>query len=88
MEAGEPSANQPSLYCTQLGGTDTFGGISAAGGGWALEEAEDVVAMCVFPDMSTIDSWGLTFRSDGVIRGADLTELLRYQPEEQERLFP
>jgi hypothetical protein len=44
--------------------------------------------MCVFPDMSTIDSWGLTFRSDGVIRGADLTELLRYQPEEQERLFP
>ncbi len=88
MEAGEPSANPSSLYCSQLGGTDTFGGINAAGGGWGLEEGEDVIAMCVFPDMSTIDSWGLAYHSDGVIRGADLTDLFRYQPEGEEQLFP
>jgi len=88
LEEGQPSVNPSSLYCTQLGGTDTFGGVSAAGGGWALEDGEDVIAMCVFPDMSSIDSWGLTYHSDGVIRGADLTELMRYQPEAPDQIFP
>jgi len=73
-------ANPSSLYCTQLGGTDTFGGINATGGGWAREGAKDVISMCVFPDLSSIDSWGLTYHSDGTIRGADLTDLIRYQP--------
>jgi putative hemolysin len=72
-------ANPSSLYCTQLGGTDTFGGINAAGGGWGREGATDVIAMCVFPDLSSIDSWGLTYHSDDTIRGADLTDLIRYQ---------
>ena len=35
--------------------------------------------MCVFPDLSSIDSWGLTYHSDGTIRGADLTDLFRYK---------
>ena len=80
MTQGQPSANPSSLYCTQMGGTDTFGGISAAGGGWGREGAADVIALCVFPDLSSIDSWGLTYHSEGTIRGADLTDLIRYQP--------
>jgi putative hemolysin len=80
LEPGQPSVNPSSLYCTQLGGTDAFGGADAAGGGWALEEAADVIALCVFPDLSVIDSWGITYHADGTIRGADLTDLFRFQP--------
>jgi hypothetical protein len=36
--------------------------------------------MCVFPDLSSIDSWGLTYHAGGVVRGADLGPLFRYQP--------
>lgn len=72
------SANPSSLYCTQLGGTDTFGGVTSAGGGWGLSDGSDVISLCVFPDLSVIDSWGITYYSDGTVRGADLTELLRY----------
>jgi putative hemolysin len=88
LQPGPPSANPSSRYCSQLGGTDEFGGVSAAGGGWVLEMPEtdgappDVVAMCVFPDLSSIDSWGLTYHAGGVVRGADLDPLLRYQPQE------
>jgi putative hemolysin len=78
---GAPGANPSSLYCTQLGGTDLFGGVSAAGGGWVAEgKADDVLAECVFPDLSSIDSWGLTYHSNGTIRGADLTAKFRYRP--------
>ena len=73
-------ANPSSIYCTQLGGTDTFGGVNASGGGWAKDGAKDVISMCVFPDLSSIDSWGLTYHSDGTVRGADLTSLFRYKP--------
>ena len=72
------SANPSSLYCTQLGGTDSFGGVNTAGGGWALEGASDVISLCVFPDLSVIDSWGITYYSDGTVRGADLNDLFRY----------
>ena len=80
MASSQPSGNPSSFYCTQLGGTDAFGGVSAAGGGWAKSDASDVIAMCIFPDLSTIDSWGLTYHSEGTIRGTDLTSLLRYKP--------
>jgi putative hemolysin len=79
LEPGPPSANPSSIYCTQLGGTDSFGGINAAGGGWGLADAADAISLCIFPDLSIIDSWGLTYHSDGTIRGADLTDLLRYK---------
>jgi putative hemolysin len=79
LEPGKTGANPSSIYCTQLGGTDAFGGVNASGGGWAKEGAGDVISMCVFPDLSSIDSWGLTYHSDGTIRGADLTDLFRYQ---------
>jgi putative hemolysin len=72
------SANPSSLYCTQLGGTDTFGGVGSAGGGWAHDDGSDALALCVFPDLSIIDSWGITYHADGTIRGADLDDLLGY----------
>lgn len=72
------SANPSSLYCTQLGGTDSFGGVNTAGGGWALDDGADVISLCVFPDLSVIDSWGITYYSDGTVRGADLNDLFRY----------
>jgi hypothetical protein len=35
---------------------------------------------CIFPDMSSIDSWGLAYYSNGDIRGIDLSTVLRYGP--------
>lgn len=73
------NGNPASCYCTQLGGSDLFGGINAAGGGWVLESDQtDVLESCIFPDMSSIDSWGLTYHSAGIIRGKNLARVLRY----------
>ena len=38
----------------------------------------DVLETCIFPDMSSIDSWGLAYHSAGIIRGKDLAKVLRY----------
>lgn len=72
--------NPASCYCTQLGGTDLFGGINAAGGGWIKPNDPIVPTLetCIFPDLSSIDSWGLTYHSAGIIRGIDLSTVLRY----------
>jgi putative hemolysin len=76
---GLGEGNPASLYCTQLGGSDLFGGINAAGGGWVKFGTTDVVLeACIFPDNSTIDSWGLLYHSVGIIRGADLSTILKY----------
>jgi hypothetical protein len=32
----------------------------------------------VFPDNSTIDSWGLLYHTNGIVRGIDLATVLRY----------
>ena len=74
------TGNPASCYCSQLGGSDLFGGVNAAGGGWVLEsDPNDVLEACVFPDMSSIDSWGLAYHSAGIIRGARLNHILRYK---------
>lgn len=73
--------NPASYYCSQLGGSDQFGGQSAAGGGWVPKgSTSDVLEACIFPDMSSIDSWGLTYNTNGIIRGIDLTTVMRYHP--------
>jgi putative hemolysin len=73
--------NPASYYCTQLGGSDLFGGVNAAGGGWYGKGSEDaVLEACIFPDMSSIDSWGLFYNSASIVRGIDLTTVLRYAP--------
>ena len=81
MSDEPPAGNPASFYCADLGGSSQWGS-GAAGGGWVnLDDPDDqVVAMCVFPDGSTIDEWGLAYHSDDVIRGADLAPLFRADP--------
>ncbi len=79
VQLGSCGGNPASCYCTLLGGSDLFGGINAAGGGWVLDsDPNDVLEACIFPDMSSIDSWGLAYHSVGTIRGKDLAKVLRY----------
>lgn len=82
MPASSGGANPATGYCTKLGGSSTFGQISASGGGWVNKDDPDdvVVALCVFPDLSFIDEWGLAYHSGGVVRGRDLTQVMTYQP--------
>lgn len=77
---GGCNGNPASCYCSQLGGSDLFGGINANGGGWVKKSDPvfTVLEACVFPDMSTIDSWGLAYHSVGIIRGKDLSKVLRF----------
>jgi putative hemolysin len=76
---GQGEGNPASLYCSQLGGSDLFGGVNAAGGGWVEFRTIDVILeACIFPDNSTIDSWGLFYHSDGIVRGTDLSTVLKY----------
>jgi putative hemolysin len=75
------NGNPASCYCSQLGGSDLFGGVNANGGGWVKKSdpVDTVLEACIFPDMSTIDSWGLTYHSAGIVRGKDLSKVLRYK---------
>jgi hypothetical protein len=80
VQMGSCNGNPASCYCTLLGGSDLFGGINAAGGGWVLDsDPNDVLETCIFPDLSSIDSWGLAYHSVDVIRGTDLSKVLRYK---------
>lgn len=76
---GQGNGNPASFYCTQLGGSDAFGGVTAAGGGWVQFGAiDEVLEACIFPDGSTIDSWGLLYYSDNIVRGTNLGTVLKY----------
>lgn len=77
---GSCQGNPASCYCTFLGGSDQFGGNSGAGGSWVNLKSEDQdLEACIFPDMSSIDSWGLAYNANGIIRGIDLTKVMRYK---------
>jgi hypothetical protein len=70
-------------YCSEdLGGSSTFGVGGPSHGGWVADDDPDdvVVSLCVFPDLSFIDQWGLADHSAAVIRGTDLATAMRYQP--------
>lgn len=87
-----PSTNPAAFNCsTGLGGAQAFGTASVASGGW-VNEAEpvfEVMNMCVFADGSAIDEWGITYHSQGTVRGADLATKMRYQPNgELPAVFP
>lgn len=78
----DPSKGNPATaYCTELGGSSSYGN-GGAGGGWVdASDPDDVIAaMCVFPDGSMIDEWGLAYHSDGTVRGIDLAHEFVYQP--------
>ena len=75
---GKGNGNPASYYCTQLGGAE-IGATDLNGGGWVSAGGIDqVLEACIFPDNSTIDSWGLFYHSDNIIRGIDLSTVLRY----------
>jgi len=77
---GSCQGNPASCYCSYLGGSDQFGGTTGAGGGWYKKNATDeVLEACIFPDMSSIDSWGLAYNANGIIRGIDLRKVMRYK---------
>lgn len=77
---GNCTGSPGSCYCSQLGGTDLFGGVNGAGGGWVLTtNPNDVLDTCIFPDMSSIDSYGLFYHSAGIIRGKNLARVLRFK---------
>jgi hypothetical protein len=77
---GSCNGNPASCYCSQLGGSDLFGGINANGGGWVKKSdpVDTALEACIFPDMSTIHSWGLAYHSAGIVRGKDLAKVLKY----------
>jgi putative hemolysin len=79
--SGSCNGNPGSCYCSQLGGTDLFGGINANGGGWVQfsDPVDTVLEACIFPDMSTIDSWGLTYHQANIVRGKNLNGVLRFK---------
>jgi putative hemolysin len=79
--SGSCNGNPASCYCSQLGGSDLFGGVNANGGGWVQKSdpVDTVLEACIFPDMSSIDSWGLTYHSVGIVRGKNLDKALNYQ---------
>ena len=90
MPASTTSANPASLYCAHLGGME-LGATSMRGGGWITDARGndlDVLEVCTFPDGSMIDSWGITYHTDGAIRGADLKPLLGYQAGDPPIIFP
>lgn len=74
------NGNPASCYCSYLGASDQFGGTTGAGGGWYKKNSIDqTLEACIFPDMSSIDSWGLAYHTAGIIRGIDLTKVMRYK---------
>lgn len=77
---GSCNGNPASCYCSLLGGSDQFGGTTGAGGGWYKKSSIDqTLEACIFPDMSSIDSWGLAYHANGIIRGIDLEKVMRYK---------
>jgi putative hemolysin len=75
---GQGNGNPASFYCTQLGGAE-IGATDFSGGGWVLlGSIDESLEACVFPDNSTIDSWGLFYHSASIVRGIDLATVLKY----------
>jgi putative hemolysin len=78
MDADPAQGNPATTHCHALGGSAQFGA-GAQGGGWVATDdpIDQVVAMCVFPDGSMIDEWGIAYMSSGEVRGTDLSTLFR-----------
>lgn len=83
-----PPGNPATYHCADLGGSSQWGS-GAQGGGWVRPDApiDVVVAMCVFPDGSAIDDWGIAYYADGTVRGADLAERFRSDPQGYPPIF-
>jgi hypothetical protein len=78
----QPSQNPAEFSCTvDYAGSAAFGN-TAVVGGWVNsdEPVFEIMNMCVFADLSAIDTFGLWYHANGSIRGRDLSEVMRYQP--------
>jgi putative hemolysin len=85
-----PGVNPAAVDCNAIvHGTSNFG-TSLSGGGWVNldDPVFTVVNLCVFPDGSAIDEWGITYYADDVVRGADLAPLFRFDTTVVPELFP
>jgi putative hemolysin len=82
------NVNPASVYCSRLGGSDQFGGQGLGGGGWIVGRSPNTALQaCVFPDGSIIDSFGILYHSQDIVRGADLTTRFRYRPSKLPNVF-
>lgn len=89
VPADTGGANPSAVHCVHLGGAYDFGS-GMSGGGWIEIGAGDnpnVVNYCTFADGSMMDAWGITYHANGVVRGADLTPILRYQATTYPKLW-
>jgi hypothetical protein len=84
------SGNPSVIACDDVVEGTANWGTTVAGGGWVNldDPVFTVVDLCVFPDMSAIDAWGITYYSGGVVRGQDLAELFRFDPGVAAGIFP
>ncbi len=75
--------NPAEFSCTvDYAATAAFGNTAAVGGWVSTDEPVfTVMNMCVFPDLSAIDAFGLWYHANGEIRGTDLADVLRYDPD-------
>jgi putative hemolysin len=78
----QPSANPADWSCRNDYLASASYGNTAAVGGWldASQLVFKVMNLCVFPDGSAIDEFGLWYHANGTVRGADLAPLFAYQP--------
>jgi hypothetical protein len=84
IPAGSCSGSPGSCYCSLLGGTDEFGGINLNGGAWVgrKNDVDPQLDACIFPDLSSIDSFGLfylTNKPQPIYRGINLAKVLKFK---------
>jgi putative hemolysin len=84
--SANPNVNPASTSCLALGGTDSFGGPqNMAGGG--MVTGSNVWAPCTFADGSFIEEWGITYYSQGDVRGKDLKTVFRFNTDNLPPVF-
>ncbi len=85
---GPPSANPATVNCAALDGSSQFG-LAGSSGGWVTDDRPDeVFNLCAFPDLSFIDEFGIFYYAGGVVRGQDLSKVMRYHPAVLPNFFP
>ncbi|MBV8116413.1 MAG: hypothetical protein JOZ01_00465 [Candidatus Eremiobacteraeota bacterium] len=77
--SGSCQGNPATCYCNFVLGGSEIGQFGAGGGWYKKNSVDQTLEACVLPDISSIDSWGLLYHTNGIIRGIDLTKVMRYK---------